>query len=208
MPFILPLRCFPIVAFEFDKVQPVILLTLALSLPFKEDCWALSLTMSLSPWYIQWCDVLGFAPTGSVSSSSTLQTFQDVSHLWWLPCPTVYLISHFPWLTSQGQCIHRSLWRWMLNIVTCQSRLPVLLFCFSVSSHLSMLTYWRSVGHWKADHGHCCRIKMIIVLQFSQIWNIAFFNIKHKQQRFFWPPGASKFSGWRRNYFHYILGDA
>ena len=35
---------------------------------------------------------------GSVSSSSALQIFQGASHLWWLLCPTVYLLSHFLWL--------------------------------------------------------------------------------------------------------------
>ena len=32
----------------------------------------------------QWCDVLGFVPAGSVSSSSTIQIFLDASHMRWL----------------------------------------------------------------------------------------------------------------------------
>ena len=34
--------------------------------------------------------------TGCVSSSSTLQIFRDASHLWWLLCPPIYLLGHFP----------------------------------------------------------------------------------------------------------------
>ena len=43
-----------------------------------------------------WYDVLGFVPAGSVSRSSTLQIFWDASHVWWLLCLPVYLLSHFP----------------------------------------------------------------------------------------------------------------
>ena len=42
------------------------------------------------------CGILGFVPAGSVSSSSTLQIFREASYLWWLPCPLVYLLGHFP----------------------------------------------------------------------------------------------------------------
>ena len=54
--------------------------------------------LRLSPPGDQWCDVLGSVPAGSVSSSSTFQIFWDGSHLWWLLCPPVYLLGHFPWL--------------------------------------------------------------------------------------------------------------
>ena len=50
----------------------------------------------LSPPGDQWCDVLGFVPAGSVSSSSTLQIFCEASHLWGLLCLSVYLLGHFP----------------------------------------------------------------------------------------------------------------
>ena len=50
----------------------------------------------LSPPRDRWCDVLGSVPTGSVSSSWTLQISQEASHLWELLCPPVYLLSHFP----------------------------------------------------------------------------------------------------------------
>ena len=50
----------------------------------------------LSPPGDRWSDALGFVHTGSVSSISTLQTFRDSSHLWWLLCPPVYLLGHFP----------------------------------------------------------------------------------------------------------------
>ena len=32
----------------------------------------------------RWCDVLGFVPAGSVSSSSTFQIFREASHFWGL----------------------------------------------------------------------------------------------------------------------------
>ena len=44
----------------------------------------------------RWCDVLGFVPTGSVSSSSTFQIFRDAHHLWWSLCPPVCVLCHFP----------------------------------------------------------------------------------------------------------------
>ena len=49
----------------------------------------------LSPPGNWWCDVFGCVPTGSTSSSSTLQTFRDANHLWWLLCLSVYLLGHF-----------------------------------------------------------------------------------------------------------------
>lgn len=49
-----------------------------------------------SPPADRWCDVLGVEPTGSISSCFTLQIFRNVSHLWWLLFPPVYLLAHFP----------------------------------------------------------------------------------------------------------------
>ena len=40
---------------------------------------------------------LGYAPAGSVPSSSTLQIFRDASPLWRLLCPPDYPFGHFPW---------------------------------------------------------------------------------------------------------------
>ena len=50
----------------------------------------------LSPPDDRWCNIIGFVPAGSVSSTSTLQNFRDASHSWWLLIPPVYLIDHFP----------------------------------------------------------------------------------------------------------------
>ena len=72
----------------------------------------------LSPPGARWCDVLGFVPAGSVSSSSTLLIFQNASHLRRLLCPPVYLLGHFTSLWHvQGKNIHRCLWRWMADSV-------------------------------------------------------------------------------------------
>ena len=78
----------------------------------------------LSPPGDRWCDVLGFVPTGSVSSSSTLQILWEASHLWELLCQPVYLLSHFfPFtLACPGQHTHRRFWRWMFTIDTLLSR--------------------------------------------------------------------------------------
>ena len=38
-------------------------------------------------------------PAGGVSRSSTLQIFREASHLWWLLCPSVYLLGHYPSVT-------------------------------------------------------------------------------------------------------------
>ena len=65
-------------------------LTIVLSLPFKKDHRALP-----DDW---WCDVLGFVPAGSVSSSSTLQIFRDVRNSWWLLCRPVCLLGYYLWL--------------------------------------------------------------------------------------------------------------
>jgi len=81
-------RGFPNIAF---KTMPLFFrLTIVLSLPFKEDHRALP-----DDW---WCDVLGFVPAGSVSSSSTHQIFRDVRHSWWLLCHPVCLLGYYLWL--------------------------------------------------------------------------------------------------------------
>ena len=62
---------------------------------FKEDHHVLLLFMSLSSRQLMvWCP--WSAPTGNVSSSSTLQIFWGASHLWWLLYMPVYLLVHFP----------------------------------------------------------------------------------------------------------------
>ena len=68
------LRSFPNVAFE--TVPMLILLTVALSRPFKEDRLALPVFQRLNPPGDRWYDVLGFVPAGSVSNFSTLQIFR------------------------------------------------------------------------------------------------------------------------------------
>ena len=52
----------------------------------------------LSPLGDWWCDVFGFVPAGSISSSSTRHIFRDANHLWRLICPPVSLLGHSPWL--------------------------------------------------------------------------------------------------------------
>jgi len=46
------------------------------------------------------CDILGFAPAGSDSSTSTLEITRDASwHVWWLLCLQIYpLLGYFPWI--------------------------------------------------------------------------------------------------------------
>ena len=53
--------------------------------------------LRLSPPGDWWCEVLGFVPLDNVSSSSTLQIFRDLGHLWWLLCPQAALLGHLPW---------------------------------------------------------------------------------------------------------------
>ena len=48
----------------------------------------------LSPPGDRWSDGLDFVPAVNVSSSSRLQILRDVSHLWWLLFPPVYLFDH------------------------------------------------------------------------------------------------------------------
>ena len=56
----------------FETVPMFVWLTMALSRPFKEDRLTLPLSTPLSPGD-RWYHVFGFEPSGSVSSSSTLQ---------------------------------------------------------------------------------------------------------------------------------------
>ena len=72
----------------------------------------------------RWCHVLGFMPAGSVSGSSTLPIFRDARHLWWLFCSLSIGTVSFLVFSMSSRTVgynHRSLWRWMSNIVTCQS---------------------------------------------------------------------------------------
>ena len=86
-------RRFPNVAF---KTAPVFVwLMRALSRPFIEAHRAF-LFPCHSPPGDRRCDVHGFVPTGSVSSSSTLPIFRDANNMWWLLCPPVRLLDHFP----------------------------------------------------------------------------------------------------------------
>lgn len=50
--------------------------------------------LCLSPHGNWLCDVLGFVPASSVSSSSTFQIFRDASHFWWLFPLSVCFLSH------------------------------------------------------------------------------------------------------------------
>ena len=100
-----------------------------------------------SPLGDRWCDVLGFVPAGSVSSSSPLQIFRDATRLWWLLFPPVYLLCHFLWLRlvqdstpigfSEGGC------------PTCQSGLPIPLFTFSNKGHFK-ISFERNMSTWNS----------------------------------------------------------
>ena len=125
----LSLRSFLNIAFEMMPM--FIWLTMVLSRPFREDRLALPLS-HLSPPGDQWCDVLGFVLTGSVSSSSTLQVFREaISHLWgWLD-PPVYLLSHSPSLHHVWGGTPTGVFkggRWPID--TFQSGLPIPFFFF------------------------------------------------------------------------------
>ena len=78
--------------------------------------------LCLSPPGDRWCDVRGFVPTVSVSSSSTPLIFRDSSHLIVMVALPVSLsaLGHTPWLSrvQDSQYIHRNLRRRTLNIVT------------------------------------------------------------------------------------------
>ena len=92
--FILSLRSFLNDAFE--TVSVFVWLMMALSHPFKEDCLVLPPSTPLSSRRLMvWCPWLW--PGDSVLGSAALQIFQDTSHLWWLLCLPVHLLSHFPY---------------------------------------------------------------------------------------------------------------
>ena len=80
----------------FETVPTFIWLTMAFSLILSRKIVWHFLFLHLFPPGDRWCDVLGFVPTGSVSVSSTLLTFQEAIHLWRLLCPPVCLLGHFP----------------------------------------------------------------------------------------------------------------
>ena len=63
--------------------------------------------LCLSPLGEPWCDVFGLVPTYSISSSSTLLISWDASHIWWLLCPPVRVLVHFPWLQPVDESAHR-----------------------------------------------------------------------------------------------------
>ena len=50
----------------------------------------------------RWCDVFCFVPTGSASAKLLNISDWDASHLWWLLCPPVYSLGHFPWHQDAG----------------------------------------------------------------------------------------------------------
>ena len=73
----------------------------------------------LSPPGDWWCDVFGFVPAGSVSSSLTLQIFCGANHLWWLHCLLACLLGRFHWLlhvkaSSMSTGIFQG-WCWTLS---------------------------------------------------------------------------------------------
>ena len=108
------------------------------TLPLKRfQCHSFRLALPfqcLSPPRDRWCDVLGFVPTGSVSSFSTLQIFQEASHLCGLLCPPVCL--SFPFTPAcPGQYTHRSFRRWMSIIDTVHSGLPIPCCVFIPETH-------------------------------------------------------------------------
>ena len=78
-----------------ETVPLFIWLTMALPCPFKKDHWALPFSLASSLPGNWWCNVHGFVPTDSVSSSSTLHIFWDIIHLWWLLFPPDYMLHHF-----------------------------------------------------------------------------------------------------------------
>ena len=113
---------------------------------FKEDHGALlPLSMPLSSRrFIVWCP-WHCVPAGSVSSSSTLQIFWDASHLWWMLCLPVYLLSHFPSLqhvqgsTSTVVLKGRG---WPLTYSSLGFPLLLLTFCSKLTESVRMMALW------------------------------------------------------------------
>ena len=80
-------------------------------------------------------------------SQSVLQIFEDTAHVWrygGCACQSAQLFPLTP--ACPWQCIHRSNQRWMLNIATCLSRLPIPLFTFAASLA-------NRLGHWYVMYG-------------------------------------------------------
>ena len=122
MHFTPTLRSFPKVAYEM--VPMFVLLTMALSHPFKEDHLALPLSTSFSSrWLTR--DVLGFVPAGSVSSFLTLKIFPEASNMWRLLCPPVYLLGHFPSLWHVQGSTPTGVFEGGWQPLTFQSGLPI-----------------------------------------------------------------------------------
>ena len=132
----LPLKQFP----------KFVWLTMALSHPFKEDIlehFLFKVFPCLSPPGHQWCDVLGFVPACSVSSSLTLQIFQDASHLWGLLYPPMYLLGHFPSLWHVQDSTPTGFSRvdvehWLISVWASHST-----FCSKLIESVWMMAAWQ-----------------------------------------------------------------
>ena len=105
----------------------------------------------LSPPGERWCDVLGFVPAGSVSSSSAPQIFQDTSHLWGLLCPPVYLLGRFPSLRHVQDSTPTGVFEGGCRPLTHSS--PGLSFHFSlfVASSLNLWGWWHVLSDCHTD---------------------------------------------------------
>ena len=109
------LRSFPNGALE--TVPMLVWLTMALfSSSQGRSLSASSFYIRLSPLGDRWCDVLGFVPSGSLKLLNGCFSCQSLSFPLTPSCPGQYTQTMFR--------------RWMSNIDTCQSGLPVPLFTF------------------------------------------------------------------------------
>jgi len=128
------LRGFPNVAFE--TVPMFVWLTMALSRPFKEDRLALPLSHLSSPGD-QWCDILGFVPTGISQASQHFRSSEKQA-----TCegcfPSQSVCSVISLHSSMSRAVYplRSFWGWMSTIDTFQSGLPIPLFVFWQEIHI------------------------------------------------------------------------
>ena len=90
----------------------------------------------LSPPGNRRCDVLGFAPTGSVLSSSTLEIFRKASPDVRVALPASLSAQSFPFTPAcPGQYTHRCFRRGMSTIDIFQSVLPIPRFTFFQQAH-------------------------------------------------------------------------
>ena len=135
-----PLKCPQ--RFLFETVPMFVWLTMAISSPFQGRS---SSAFSLHAFLL--LAINSFVPEGSVSSSSTLQSFREASLLWGLLCPPVSARS-FPFTPAcPGQFTQRSFWRWMSTTDTFQSGLPIPLFIFFAASSLNLWGWRLSLIH-------------------------------------------------------------